>query len=428
MSESRGHLTLSVVWSYLFAVLLLLFIFLFLVPDADGPSPWDGPAFRAGMLEMLANFRLLDDMADLGVVRVADVGEGWLDAELDLVVVSDRRFGWTPFYIALVFGCLALVVRAMRHRLLAAGPGVTAEGLMSSYVFGRGLNLFFPFGPGELGAARALAGAGLPPDRAARVVFDNRLFEVLAIVVVLAAGLAWLGWDDGVLPACWAAALLFAVVSLTRPLGRASPPPDLATSPPPNLATSMASPPRHIASSPNPLTHLWWSFNGPALVAATRRLCRTPAAMIGLLTVSVIALGLETLAYWCMKQAFSSPMDDYVLMKDLAFVPFVVVIAVANMARVLPYTFASLGIYEIVSVAMFRVFDQGFLGGTTVTLLDSMLINGLSLAGFLIVLWLGRSPSAIETWRAFLAESAAVSDAIAAPAAPAASGVAPGAS
>ena len=154
---------------------------------------------------------------------------------------------------------------------------------------------------------------------------------------------------------------------------------------------------------------MWSAFNGRTLAKATRQLLETPGFMLSVLLLSVVALGVEILGYWCIKQAFSSPMDDYVLMKDLGFIQFVIVIAVANMARVLPYTFASVGVYEFVSVAMFRVFDEGYLTGATVSLLDSFLINGLSLVGFLAVLWLGHCPSVLETWRAFFSQSAAQS-------------------
>ncbi|MGQ0735664.1 MAG: lysylphosphatidylglycerol synthase domain-containing protein [Acidobacteriota bacterium] len=385
MNRDRASLKLSIAWSYLFAVLLMLFIFLFLVPDADGPSPWDGRAFRAGVLELFANFRLLDDMADLGIVRIADVGKGWLDADLDLIAVSDRRFGWLPFYLAVALAMGALLLRAIRQRLLAAHLGAdgSARGLMSSYFFGRGMNLLFPFGPGEAGAARSMVDAGLSAADAAEVMFDNRLCELLAIIAGLVVGFTYLGWNQAIVPACWAFALVLAVVSLTRPLGRAE----------------------AEGHRFNLIRHLWSALNGPALAAAARRLSGSPSVMASALVLSVVALGVELLAYWCIKQAFSSPLDDYVLMKDLAFVPFALVIVVANTARVLPYTFASLGVYELVSVTMFRVFDQSFLGGTTVTLLDSALINTTSLVAFGVVLWLGRCPSVFETWRAFVAVS-----------------------
>jgi uncharacterized membrane protein YbhN (UPF0104 family) len=380
-SSDRTWLGASIAWSYAFAILLMVFIFTILVPDADGPSPWDGEAFRSGVLEMAANFRILDELADLGIVKVADVGDGWLNVDLDLIGVSDRRFGGSALLLAIVFALLSLLLRGIRQRFLARHfHGGPSSGPIVSYFFGRGLNLFFPFGPGELGAAQSLTEGGVPPDTAATTVFYNRLFELVAILLVLTAGLVYLGWEGAVLPLCLAVVLVAAVVSLTRPLGGEG-------------------------RSANPLRHLWHAFNGGELVRAWRELTATPRLLVGLTILSLVALGVETLAYWCIKQAFSSPLDDYVLMKDLSFVHFAIAVAVAATTRVLPFTFASIGIYEIVCVAMFRVFDEGFLAGTTVALLDSLLINGISAFTFLIVLWMGRCPSAFETWRLFVEQS-----------------------
>ena len=380
-----ARLGLSVFWSYVFALLLLAFLFFILVPDADGPSPWDARAFRSGMLELFANFRFLDELADLSIVKVADVGDGFFTVDLDLISVSNRRFGWAPFYLALTFASIALLLRGVRQRLLAAHFAVSpgARNQVSSYFFGRGLNLFFPFGPGERGAVQSLTEGGASPEAAERIVFHNRLFEVLTTLLILAACLVYLGWNGAVVPALWALFLVIAVVSLSRPLGRAE----------------------EEGSHWNVFSHVWAAFNGRALVDAAKALFRKPNFMLGVWALSVVAMGVEILGYWCIKQALSSPMDDYILMKDLGFIEFGIVITVANMTRVLPYTFASVGIYEIVSVAMFRVFDQGYLSGATVSLLDSLLINGLSLLAFVVVLALGRSPSVLETWREFFRQS-----------------------
>jgi hypothetical protein len=387
-SADRAYLGVSVAWSYVFAILLMVFIFTILVPDADGPSPWDGEAFRSGVLEMAANFRILDELADLGIVKVADVGDGWLNVDLDLIGVSDRRFGGSAFLLALVFAVVSLLLRGIRQLLLARHfHGQPTPGPIVSYFFGRGLNLFFPFGPGELGAAQSLADGGLPSATAVTVVFHNRVFELAAILLVLAAGLVYLGWAGAVWPLCLAVVLVAAVVSLTRPLGGDD---------------------TRSVTRRNPFLNLWDAFNGRELLTALRQLAATPGLLAGLIILSVVALGVETLAYWGIKQAFSSPLDDYVLMKDLPFVHFAIAIAVAATPRVLPFTFASIGLYEIVSVAMFRVFDEGFLAGTTVALLDSLLINGISALAFVTVLWLGRCPSAFETWRAFVQQSRAM--------------------
>lgn len=386
-SSDRAYLGVSIAWSYVFAILLMVFIFTILVPDADGPSPWDGQAFRAGVLEMAANFRILDELADLGIVKVADVGDGWLNVDLDLIGVSDRRFGGSAFVLAIVCALGSLLLRGIRQRFLARHfHGHPTSGPIAGYFFGRGLNLFFPFGPGELGAAQSLTDGGIPPETAATIVFHNRLFELLAILLALVAGVLYLGWEGAVWPLCLALLLVAAVMSLTRPLGHSDS--------------------RHR----NPVRYVWNVFNGGEVVAALRRFSTAPGLLVGLTILSVVALAVETLAYWWIKQAFSSPLDDYVLMKDLPFAHFAIAIAVAATTRVLPFTFASVGIYEIVSVAMFRVFDEGFLAGTSVALLDSLLINGVSAVTFLVVLWLGRCPSAFETWRAFVQQSRTVAE------------------
>jgi len=138
---------------------------------------------------------------------------------------------------------------------------------------------------------------------------------------------------------------------------------------------------------------------------------KKPRLLIGLTLMSAVTLVIEIIGYWSIKQAFSSPMDDYVLMKDITFVHFAIVIAVANIARIIPYTFASFGIYEIVSVFVFRVFGEGYLSATTVTLLDSMLINGLTLIFLLLSLVINKCPSILDTWRNFFTQSAARSQA-----------------
>ncbi len=381
-SESLG---VSVVCGYVFALLLMLFIFLILVPEPDAPSLWDGEAFRKGIVEMFANFRLLDELADLSIVQLADVGEGYLKVDLDLMWVSSRQFGSAPFYLAVSLVSLALLLRGIRQRFLAKHLGVapSVRGQISTNFFGRGMNLLFPFGPGDLGTAQSLIDNGASPVSATTVVFHNRLFELIAVFLVLLGGFVYLGWDAALAPLLWTILWVAAVVSLTRPLGRSA----------------------QEHGRFNVLAHTWSALNGKALVEATKELSRKPGFFIGISVVSVATLLIEIAGYWSIKQAFSSPMDDYVLMKDLRFIQFMIVIAVANIARIVPYTFASVGVYEIVSVAMFRVFDQGFLAGTTVTLLDSLLLNGLTLIFFVITLGLGKYPSVFETWRVFLDQS-----------------------
>ena len=388
----RAYLGISVAWGYAFAALLIAFILTILVPDADGPSPWDPVAFRKGMIEMIANFRILDELADLSVVKVADVGEGWLNVDLEQIGISNRRFGAAPFYMALVTATLCLCCRALRLRLLTREFGIpsSVKGQLAAFFFGRGLNLLFPFGPGEFGTIRAFAENGAAPQAAAAAVFFNRVFEILAIAVFLVCGFIYLGWGGAVEPFVWTLVLIAGVVSLTRPLGRGE-----------------------VNGRVRFIANVWAAYGGPTLVHAVRELLRTPAFFLGLLLLSIVAFALEVFAFWSIKQAFSSPMDDYILMKDLTFVSFLIAVSVAGLARVIPYTAASFGIVELVLVMMFRVFDEGFLSGATVALLCALLMNGVTFVLFLLAMVLARCPSILEVWHLFFEQSVARSRAAA---------------
>lgn len=379
-------LGLSVAWGYIFGLLLMLFTLTMLMPDADGPSPWDPTAFRQGLVGMIANFRILDELADLSIVKVADVGEGLLTVDLEAIAVSNRAFGYAPFYIALVCAALCLFTRAVRLRMLARHVGISSDvrGQLSAFFFGRGLNLFFPFGPGELGTIRMLVGNGADEEPAAAAVFHHRVFEILAIVGFLMLGFVYLGWGGAVEALVWTAILLAGVVSLTRPLGRTGS----------GRRTSV-------------LANIWSVFGGDTLRRATAELLHTPGFFLGVLVLSFVAFGLEVFAFWSIKQAFSSPMDDYILMRDLAAIPFMVVVAVTGLTRVIPYTFAGFGVVELVMVVMFWVFGEAFLGGTTVALLCTLLLNGMTLLLFLMAIGVARCPSILETWHAFFEQSVA---------------------
>ncbi len=380
--RKRGaSLSLSVAWGYVFGFLLMAFLLLILIPEADGPSPWDTIAFRAAILEMFANFRLLDELADMGILRVADVGGGFLTVDLDLLGVSNRSFGWAPFAVALSFVALSFFLRGLRQQFLANHFGFPhgTRGQTAGYFFGRGVNLFFPFGPGDLATARVLDGGDGTSEGATDVVFYNRVFELSALFGILVLGLVYLGWGGAITALAGTVFLLAAAVSLTQPLGWSS----------------------SKSKGWNVFARLWHAFQGRELLNALARLSSKPGFLVGLLLLSGVAVSLEVVGYWSLKQAFSSPLDDYVLMSDLSFVRFAIVIVVAGVTRIIPYTFASFGLYETVSVVMFWVLGEGFLAGATVTFLDSILFSTLTLVFFVVSMRVASCPSVIETWNQF---------------------------
>jgi hypothetical protein len=268
----------------------------------------------------------------------------------------------------------------------ALGIGSSVKGQLAAFFYGRGLNLFFPFGPGEFGTVQTLTANGAEPTPAMTAVFFSRVFELLAIVAFLLWGFVELGWGGAVESFVWTVILIAGVVSLTRPLGRGG-----------------------EATGRFPfLKNIWYAYGGRTFTAAVRELLRTPSFFVGVLLLSIAAFGLEILALWGIRQAFSSPMDDYVLMKDLPFVSFMIAVSVAGLARVIPYTFASVGIVELVLVMMFRVFGEGFLSGATVAVLSGLLVNGMTFVLFVLAIVLARCPSILEVWHQFFSQSLTV--------------------
>ncbi len=389
MQEKRAAnapLGVSVAWGYIFGFLLMIFLFVVLLPEAEGPSPWDPIAFRKAILGLFANFRILDELADMGIVRLADVGSGMLDVDAGPLAVSNRSFGWAPFYFAVAFVSLSLFLRGLRQRLLASHFGFPhpGKGQIASYFFGRGMNLFFPFGPGDLAVARSLDGGDGTSEAATNVVFHNRMFELLGLLIPLFLGLIYVGWGGAITAGIWTVFLVAATVSLTHPLGWST----------------------AEYSKWNIFHQVWAAFNGRAVVKALSKLLSNPGFLIGVLLLSVAAVMVEALGYWYIKQAFSSPLEDLVLMKDMPFAQFSIVVGVAGITRIIPYTFASFGVYEFVSVIMFWVFGQGFLSGTSVTILESVLLNTVTFVFFVVATRVNASPSILETWRMFFRRSA----------------------
>ena len=172
-------------------------------------------------------------------------------------------------------------------------------------------------------------------------MIDESAYELSALFGLLILGLVYLGWGGAITAVTWTVFLVAATVSLTQPLGWSS----------------------SKAKGWNVFARLWQAFQGRELLDALKRISPKPGLMVGLLLLSGSAVFFEIVGYWSIKQAFSSPLDDYVLMSDLSFVRFGIVIVVAGVTRIIPYTFASFGLYETVSIVMFWVLGEGFLAG-----------------------------------------------------------------
>ena len=358
----------SVAWGYALGVLLIIVPVFFVVEDP---------------MSVLANLRIVDELADIGIVRDMDVGYGFIDGVPEVIAHSQRPLVWNLLILSILSILAAYVLRGIRQHLIASYVGVPARtpNQFTSYFYGRGLNLLFPFGPGELGMVQGLVEGGVDEVAATTTIFYNRVFEIVGTVVFLLVGLVLSGWSGGLLPFLISIVVVVGLTWISRPMGDA-------------------------AGNRNLGISLWRALNGPQIIAALGSAASRLPVLTGLTALAVLALLLEVAGLYLLKQAFST--REFHLLADLPLSAFVMAIAVANFARIIPFTPGGAGFYELAMVAVFLAYGGDSHAGTTVAILDGVVTNLVMLALFLVTLvWRQGRPAILETWRSFAALSRA---------------------
>ena len=330
---TAAPLGLSVFWAYLLGAALVAIPIFFLVPDPIG---------------ILANLRVVDELADMGLVRDMDVGTGFIDGVPQVIHHSKRPLAWNLITLSFVSIVIAYLTRGIRQRLLANHLGIpsSVSSQISSYFFGRGLNVVFPFGPGELGTTQQLVRNGADPERSTATVFYTRVFELSGVVVFLVIGLGLSGWGGSLVPFLLSAVVVAGLTWTTRPMGRGT-----------DGGRSFAG-------------ALWDAVNGKRIVQAMREMSSAPSSSLGLVGLSAAALGFELAGLYLLKQGFST--REFLLLKDLPLSGLVMAIAVASLARIVPFTPGGMGFYELSMVAVFLAYGEDVTAGTTVAVLDGL--------------------------------------------------------
>jgi uncharacterized membrane protein YbhN (UPF0104 family) len=353
---------ISVAWGYALGALLIIVPVFFVVENP---------------MSVLANLRIVDELADIGIVRDVDVGYGFIDGVPEVIAHSQRPLVWNLLILSFLSILAAYVLRAVRQQLTASYVGVPARvaNQFTSFFYGRGLNLLFPFGPGELGMAQRLVAGGADEAAATTTIFYSRVFEIFGTVVFLLVGLVLSGWSGGLLPFLISIGVVVGLTLITRPMGG-----DVGG--------------RKLGTS------LWLSLNGPPIIAALRSVSSRLSVLAGLTALALLALVLEVAGLYLLKQAFST--REFHLLADLPLSAFVMAIAVANFARIIPITPGGAGFYELSMVAVFLAYGGDSHAGTTVAILDGVATNLVMLALFLMTLaWRQGRPAILDTWRSF---------------------------
>ena len=364
VDSAQPMLGLSVFWGYLAGVCLVVVPLLFVVENP---------------IAVLANLRIVDELADLGIVRDVDVGTGFIDGVPEVIAHSRRPISWNLLWLA--FACVVggAAIRAFRQGILATRAGIpaTVPGRVVGYFWGRGLNVLFPFGPGDLATARRLRASGAPPDAAANVVFQARIAEVAGIGVFFAVALALSGWKGTLAPYLLSVAVVLGLTWAIRPAGR------------------------HDGARSATRRSLWSAVNGPEAVAVVTDLGRTPASLAGILALSTGALSLDLAGLYLLKQSFST--REFLMLSDLPAAGLIMALGVASLARVVPLTPAGAGFYELTMVAVFVAYGEDPAAATTVAVLDGVFTSAVAILLFVpAALVAPRGSGTLEAWREFL--------------------------
>lgn len=296
--------------------------------------------------------------------------------------VSARPFTWTPFIVAVFLIILAYRMRASRQIMIGRHFGIpdTVKNQVHSFFFGRGLNVLFPFGPGDLAIAQALVKNGADHKAATTTVFYYRVFEVLAVGAFLGLGLIISGWTGAGAPVLACVIIFFGVSFIIRPLGR--------------------------FSGGGGWLH---TLGFVKVFEALREIGRNPGLATRLFLTSVVALFIELIALFLIKNALSAgdigSGDEYLLLDGVPFAAYIFALAVASLARIIPFTPGGMGIYEMSMVTVLVFFEAEETNAAATAMADGFVTNLIMLGGFFLALRSGSVPSAMGSWKGFFRQS-----------------------
>lgn len=326
-------------------------------------------------ISVLANLRVMDELADMGIVRDVDVGIGFIDGVPEVLAHSRRPI--SSNLLGLAFLCIVggYALRALRQQLLARrnGVGAAVPHQTTSYFWARGLNVLLPFGPGDFATARRWVASGADATAVVHTLFDARLLELCGIGVLFALALMLSGWAGVLGPYALSVVVLVGLTWTVRPLG-----------------------PRSAGG-----TSVWEGLHGSRVVERLAVLSRVPTVLAGLVGLSVAALGLELAGLYLLKQSFST--REFMMLSDLPFAGLMMALGVASLARVVPVTPGGAGFYELSMVAVFLAYGEDPIIGTTVAVLDGIFTNLVALLLLVPTLTAGaRGAGIVAAWQQFM--------------------------
>jgi uncharacterized membrane protein (UPF0182 family) len=271
--------------------------------------------YYSGAWNFVANTRLLDLMIGGGIIKYHDKNAGFVEGvpELKYYLMSQDPIRWDLVGVVIAIFLLFFTLKAAQFHGFARLFGIRAGPAQNLRAFSHGLLVekLFPFGLGDVAAAKTLQDGGAPLDRAKAVSFAGQVAVIFETAVFAVIGLLVIGWSGWLSQIFWPLVMVGVAYLLVR---------------------------KHRRERAEP--------GQESTATQTRKLARIlgdrpmSATWLGLL--SLVAFGLEDIAAYFTAMAFTGP--NVVLQVDFSILLMGVV--GSYLARLIRVTPGGLGQFE----------------------------------------------------------------------------------
>ena len=344
-----GHLVASFGLSYAFGAFLILSLF-----------------YAFGTWDILAGSRFLDFLIRVGIVKYHDQSLGFIEGVADhkYYLTSQTPVDWLLVVIAGLMFLAFFGVKTAQFNGLARHFGLrgTARRHGRAYLYGLGLDRWFPYGLGAVGTRSALIAQGASEESAGAALAGTHLFVLLEIGLFATIGLLGEGWGP------WAGQVFWAAFVFT-------------------LLFFWVRRPAHTSA----LSILGeWTGRARGII---RSLAADPPVLVKLCLLSLAAFALEDVAAYVIANAFGIGVEFPVIVMGLA---------VGYVARLIPLSPGGIGQFEWGFAVALVLGGVGAPEAATLALLDNVLryFVGTVVLGS-VILWYGVDTTLGDVLRTF---------------------------
>jgi uncharacterized membrane protein YbhN (UPF0104 family) len=323
--------------SYLFGAFLLVTLF-----------------YAFGTWDILAGSRLLDFLIRVGIVKYHDQNLGFIEGVADhkYYLTSQTPVDWVLVVLAAFLFLAFFAVKALQFDGAARHFG--AKGTLGqngrAYLYGLGLDRWFPFGLGGIGTHKSLTSRGSSDEQSSNVLFATGLFVVFEISLFAIFGLLGEGWGPWVGQVLWGASVFMLLFLWVRR--------------PPGISVGS------IARA--------WSRRAREVL---KSLSSDPPVLAKLAALSLLAFALEDVAAYVIANAFGIGIEFPVIVMGLG---------AGYVARLIPLSPGGIGQYEWGFAVALVLGGVGAPEAATLAVLDNLLryLVGTFAVGSILV-WYG---------------------------------------